>query len=101
MTEPQTWTVIGVLAATLVGFLGVIMTLFTRTMRAEFATVRAELRGEIGTVRGEIGTVRGEIASLRTEMNLRFESVEKKVGDLDRDVHILTRRALGLDNTDT
>ena len=81
MNEPQVWTVIGVLAAALLGGLTVITQLILRTLQAEIGTVRVE----IGSLRTEM---RAEIGALRGITEAKFEG-------LDRDVQALTHHVFG------
>lgn len=77
MTEPQVWTLISVFAAALLGILGFLMTVFTRSIKSEFDSVRAD------------------IGSLRVEMNARLDSVSTRIDYLDRDVQLLMKREFG------
>lgn len=54
MNEPQVWAVIGVLAATLVGAITLIVTLVLRVITAQFDGLRGELNGRIDGLRGEL-----------------------------------------------
>lgn len=90
LNEPQTWTIIGVMAAGLFALLGVMTTKFTRVIRTE-----------IGGVRTEISSVRTEIDSVRMVMNTRFDavdrrfdSVDKRMDHLDQDVQYLMKREM-------
>lgn len=67
LTEAQVWTVIAVLAATLVGFVTLTITLLMRTVTAQ-------------------------VEGLRNEMIARFEGMDHRFDALDRDVQALTRR---------
>ena len=108
LTEPQTWTAIGVLAAALLGTITIVSTMLMRTITAQIGG----LRGEIGGLRGEMvggfssvrSDLRSEIGGLRAEMNARFEAVDArfdtvntKIEGLDRDVQLLMNREFGKD----
>ena len=108
LTEPQTWTTIGVLAATLLGTITLVSTMLMRTITAQIGG----LRGEIGGLRGEMvsgfssvrSELRSEIGGLRAEMNARFEAVDArfdtvntKIEGIDRDVQLLMNREFGKD----
>lgn len=80
MTEPQVWTMIGLMAAVFFGTMTLISTMFTRV------------------VRSEIGGLRGEIGGLRGEMNARFDAVNSRIDSLDRDVQFLMTREINRDN---
>ena len=115
LTEPQTWTTIGVLAAALLGTITLVSTMLMRTITAQIGGLRGEisgLRGEMvsgfssvrSELRSEIGGLRSEIGGLRAEMNARFEAVDArfdtvnmKIEGLDRDVQLLMSREFGKD----
>ena len=65
-SEPQVWTLIGVFAAGQAALIGLVLRI----------------------VSVEISAVRNEFASFRSEMNVRFDH-------LDRDVQALTRHVFG------
>lgn len=75
LTEPQIWTVIGVLFL----FLTATLTITTRVITVQ-----------IGSLRNEMKT---EFSGLRAEMNARFEGVNSRIDSLDRDVQALAKRA--------
>lgn len=72
MTEVQTWAALGILAAALVGMITLVTTLLGRTITAQFA-------------------------GLRGEMNARFEAMNDRIDNLDRDVQGLTHKVFGKD----
>ncbi len=100
MTEPQTWTIIVILGGAFFTALILMSTLFTRVVRAEISGLRGELGGEISGLRGELGgeisglrgELRAEIGGLRKEMNARFDAVNVRIDNLDRDVQFLMAR---------
>ena len=63
LTEPQVWTLIGVFAAAIFGVQGIAISSFRREMQ-----------------------------SIRNEMLIKFESIEKRLDQLDRDVQFLMRK---------
>lgn len=83
VTEPQVWVLIGVFAASTVGMMSLMSTLFVRVIRAEIGSVRSDLSAEIG--------------SLRSEMRGRFDTLEQRVDGLDRDVQALVKHTFGPD----
>ena len=87
VTEPQVWTMIGLMGAVFFGTMTLISTMFTRVVRSE-----------IGGVRSEIDGVRSEIGGLRGEMNARFDAVNGRIDNLDRDVQFLMNREIKRDN---
>ena len=66
MNDPQIWTLIGVFAAVMLGGMTLMTTLLGRTIRSEGDRV-----------------------------NARFDTVDVKIGHLDRDVAHLMHRAWG------
>lgn len=90
MTEPQVWTLIGVVAAGMFGAITLISTMFLRTMQNEFESVRTEVRNEFASVRTEM---RSEFAHVRTEIS----SVHGRIDHLDRDVNAIYRHLFGID----
>ena len=85
LTEPQVWTVIAVLAATLVAFVTASLTMITRVISIQFDGLRREMGIDSTGLRAEM---RSEFAALRTEMNLRMDV-------LDRDVQVIANRVFG------
>ena len=73
VTEPQVWTMIGLMGAVFFGTMTLISTMFTRV-------------------------VRSEIGGLRGEMNARFDDVNVRIDNLDRDVQFLMNREINRDN---
>jgi len=82
LDDAQVWTTIGVLGATLVGMITLVVTLLMRTMRAEFGAIRAEF----GAIRAEFGAIRAE-----------FARVHDRLDHLDRDVNALMKHSFGVD----
>lgn len=74
MSEPQVWTIIGVLSAGLFGVLTLVTTLFTRFVTATGEKITAQVSEKITS---EVGRL------------------ERKIDGLDRDVQGLTRRVFG------
>jgi phage-related protein len=108
LTEPQTWTTIGVLSAALIGMITVVTSVLMRTINSQISGVR----NEMGSFRNEMvvgfdslrSEVRSEIGGLRAEMNarfevvdIRFESVNSRIDSLDRDVQALANKVFGSD----
>jgi hypothetical protein len=98
LNEPQTWTILGILAATLLGAVTALAGLAFRMsdgVRGDFRGLGSELRTEIRTLgselRTEIGTLgselRAEIGGLRTEVN----GLRHRIDDLDRDVKAIAK----------
>jgi hypothetical protein len=77
LTEPQVWAALGIL----LGFLTATLTVTTRTITVQIGGLRNEIRSEIG--------------GLRVEMNARFDTVNVRIDNLDRDVQALTDKVFG------
>ncbi len=100
LTEPQTWTIIGVLAATLVGTITLVTQVMLRTITGQITSLRNETTGQITSLRtettGQIASLRNEtttqIGALRTEMELRFQRVDDRFDGLDRDMQAVAKR---------
>ncbi|HEY5223665.1 MAG TPA: hypothetical protein VIJ18_11550 [Microbacteriaceae bacterium] len=71
VTEPQVWTVIGVLAATLVSFVAAALTMITRTVNVQFERVSEKIDLKFDGLHGELGA---------------------RLDSLDRDVQALANR---------
>jgi predicted PurR-regulated permease PerM len=95
MTEPQVWTMIGVMVAALVAILTIVAQSFQRSiaalgdrMDAKFETVNARFDG----LHAEM-MLRFDLVDRRFEqVDQRFERLEKQVSDLDRDVQAISKR---------
>lgn len=74
LNEPQVWTLIGLFSAAIFGVL-----------TFGFSALRNEIRSEMNSLRSE----------LSTKMEAGFESVNKRIDYLDRDVQYLMRREFG------
>jgi len=103
LTEPQIWTVIGVMAATLGVLVTIVTQSFNRTMNAKFETVTAGMNAQFKAMDAKIGAMDAKFEmkfdGLRTEMVLRFEQVdtrlerlEARVDGLDRDMQSVVKR---------
>ena len=79
MTEPQVWVLIGVFAAAFFALIGIVTTNFNRTMVARFETMDARFEG------------------LRSEMNAKFDIINMKLENMDRDIQALSRHVFGTD----
>lgn len=108
LNDAQTWTVIGVLAATLVSSMAFTATRFTRTLKSEIGGLRAEMRASIGGLRGEmetgLGALRAETKAGFERVDARFEAVDARfdavnhrIDGLDRDIQLVFTRVFGTD----
>lgn len=92
MTEPQTWTLIGVFAAGMLGTITLISTMFARMMQNGFDGVRKEIHSEFASVRTEF---RSEFANVRAEV----KAVHARIDHLERDVNAIYRHLFGIERT--
>ena len=104
MTEPQAWTMLGILAAAFAGTIAITTQLMMRTIETQFSSlgerfesVRRELKADIAGTHARIyGTdakIEGtdakilstheRIEGLRTEIVLRFEQVDRRFARLE------------------
>ena len=79
MTEPQVWVLIGVFGAAFFALIGIVTTNFNRTMVARFETMDARFEG------------------LRSEMNAKFDIINMKLENMDRNIQALSRHVFGTD----
>ena len=77
LNEPQVWTLIGVFSAIMVG----ILTIGFGSLRSEMKIMHASLSAEITSL------------AVRTESG--FETVNRRIDYLDRDVQHLMRKEFG------
>ena len=120
LTEPQVWTMLGILAAAFASTIAITTQLMMRTIETQFSSlgerfesVRRELKADIAGTHARIDSTDAKIEGtdakivstheriegLRTEMVLRFEEVdrrfarlEKQVDDIDRDVQAISKK---------
>jgi hypothetical protein len=72
MTEPQVWVLIGVFAAAFFALIGIVTTNFHRTMEARFEAMTAR-------------------------MDAKFDVMNMKLENMDRDIQALSRHVFGSD----
>ena len=72
LTEPQVWVLIGVFAAAFFGMIGIVTTNFNRTMDARFD-------------------------GMRSDVNAKFDIINLKLENMDRDIRSLSRHVFGTD----
>ena len=97
MTEPQTWTTIGVLAAALLGMMTLVTTLLTRSIGGQITSLRNEMVSGFDSVRSEIGGLRAEMNARFETVDVRFDAVNTRLDGLDRDVQALVDRVFRQD----
>ncbi len=72
MTEPQVWVLIGVFAAAFFALIGIVTSNFNRTMDAHFE-------------------------AMRSDVNAKFDVINIKLENMDRDIQALSRHVFGTD----
>jgi hypothetical protein len=86
--ELHGWILIGVVAAVLVSALILFERTFTKTLRAEFASLREDIRMDLGSLRTELGpefgSVRSEVELFRTEMVAMREVMDEDFAAIHR-----------------
>lgn len=97
LNDAQTWTVIGVLAATLVSSMALIATLFTRTLKSEIGGLRTELRAESGAIRAEMAAGFRAVDARFKTVDRRFEEIDRRFEQVDRRFDTMNHRMDGLD----
>lgn len=96
MTEPQVWTLIGVFAAIMLGGLTLSTTLLMNVIRAGFRGVDARFEA----VDSRFEAVDARFESIETKFDAKFEIVNVKLEQLDRDMTAVHRRIFGIDRAD-
>jgi len=81
MDQRQTWMLIGVFAAAVLGGMALVTSQFNRVIRAELGGARSEMHGVLGEVHARIDAV-----------DMRLARMEDKVDDLDKEVTNLAVR---------
>ena len=89
MTEPQTWTVLGLMCM----LLGVTGTYLVRYIGAKFETVGAKFDA-IDMKFDAIDTKFDAIDTKFAAMDTKFDLMLKRMDNLDRDIHMLIQREL-------
>ncbi len=87
VTEPQVWTMIGLMAAVFFGTMTIISTMFTRVVRSEIGGLRGEMNARFETIDARFDAV-----------DVRFDAVNGRIDNLDRDVQVLMNREINRDN---
>jgi hypothetical protein len=93
MNEPQVWTVIGVLAATLMGFLVAMVTMFSHTLTARLDELRSGIHSEMVELRSDLTRRIDGIEHRLDGVEHRLDGVERRIDGIDRDVQALVIRA--------
>jgi hypothetical protein len=83
LTEPQVWVLVGIFATAIFGMLGWQTTSFNRNLMI----VRDSLRE----------TMDLRFAAQDARLDARFELLESKLENLDRDIQAISRRVFGTD----
>lgn len=86
MTEPQVWVLIGVFAAAFFALIGIVTTNFNRTMSARFETMDARFE-----------TMEARFEAMRMGVDAKFDVINTKLENMDRDIQALSSRVFGTD----
>ena len=81
MDHRQTWMLIGVFAAAVLGGMALVTSQFHRVIRTELGGTRSEMHGVLGEVHARIDAV-----------DMRLARLEDKADDLDKEVTNLAVR---------
>ena len=98
VTEPQVWTMIGLMAGVFFGTMTLISTMFTRVVRSEIGGLRGEMNAGIGGLRGEMNGRFSAVDARFDAVEIRFNGVDARIDNLDRDVQFLMHREINRDN---
>jgi hypothetical protein len=91
VTEPRVWTMIGLMTGVFFGTMTMISTMFTRVLRTEIGGLRGEMNSGISGLRGEMN-------ARFDSVGIRFNGVDARIDNLDRDVQFLMHREINRDN---
>ena len=98
VTEPQVWTMIGLMGAVFFGTMTLISTMFTRVVRSEISGLRGEMNAGIGGLRAEMNARFNAVDARFDAVEIRFNGVDARMDNLDRDVQFLMNREINRDN---
>ena len=98
VTEPQVWTMIGLMAGVFFGTMTLISTMFTRVVRSEISGLRGEMNAGIGGLRAEMNARFNAVDARFDAVEIRFNGVDTRIDNLDRDVQFLMHREINRDN---
>ena len=98
VTEPQVWTMIGLMAGVFFGTMTLISTMFTRVVRSEISGLRGEMNAGIGGLRAEMNARFNAVDARFDAVEIRFNGVDARMDNLDRDVQFLMNREINRDN---
>lgn len=90
MNEPQVWTLIGLMAASFFGVMGLMSTMFTRVIKSEIQGVRSE----IGGLRNEMNARFDAVDQRFDGVDKRLDGMDKRIDNLDQDVQYLMKREI-------
>ena len=97
MNDVQVWSIIGVLAATIVSMMVGMFTLFGRTLTAQFAAVNARIDGMSQTFEARIDALDTKVDARFDAVNVRFESIDRRFESIDRRFESMERRIENMD----
>ncbi|HEY5223102.1 MAG TPA: hypothetical protein VIJ18_08695 [Microbacteriaceae bacterium] len=95
MNDAQVWSIIGVLAATLVSTIIGFFTLFLRTMKAQFETMHVELTGFRKEMDTRFDAVGARFDARFDSMGARFDATDHRIEGIDRDIQLIFSKVFG------
>lgn len=95
LSDTQTWTIIALLATTLISTMVLMTTMLNRTLKAAIGGLRGEMNARFDHVdfRFELVDKRFEQVDKRfAQVDKRFEQMDQRFDKLDKDVQFLDKR---------
>ena len=96
MTDLQSWTLIGVFAATMFGVIGIVTSSLSRRMDAGFAHVTGVMDAKFEGVGYRFDALNTKIDAVEAGLNAKIDAVEARLGAqisaLDNDVSAIAKR---------
>jgi flagellar capping protein FliD len=93
LTEPQVWVLIGVFSAAFFGLIGVVTTSLNRTMNARFEGINSRFEG----MNSRFETMDARFQSMEARVDAKFDIINVKLENMDRDIQALSRHVFGTD----
>jgi hypothetical protein len=98
VNDAQVWSIIGVLAATLVSTIIGFFTLFLRTMKAQFETMHVEITGFRNEMDARFDAVNGKFDAVDARfdaVNARLDATDRRIEGVDRDIQVVFSKVFG------
>jgi hypothetical protein len=89
----QTWAMIGVFTAIMLGGMTLMTTLIMRSTTSAINGLRGEMNARFETVDMRFEAVNARFEPVEARFDARFDAMDAKFAHLDRDVNSLMRRA--------